>query len=314
MLRMDERNQRWDQFLKQRNIGDEKEASRSENEIILSKIFQEIIIENFISIEITETTDFPELYRQVEQSLPIEWFISPGNDFSHNYYEEFSVCPVLQPISERAMRKIWADTPRTFELFSRKSEEIAKILSSNETLTLFRTILCRILCTSSILLGGWYCQGMAFLAGSCMFYFREFRTGDLNSISQQRLGIYACGLFHFCLMKENHIEALYRNSVLLSAYMNELAYQLTNYPVTAHVYNHMASIGFTVHYFALEWFTACFLLNVSHDASLLIHDILIYGTPERKNDLLIKMGISIISSLSPRLLEYSCKSFFLFFF
>jgi hypothetical protein len=291
-----ERNKRWSQF--------------SGGESVLSKIFQDNIIENYISIEITETTDFSELYRQVEQSLPREWFVSSGSDSSHNYYEEFSACPILQPISERAKRKIWADTPRTFELFSRKSEEIAQILSSNETVSLFRTILCRILCTSSILLGGWYCQGMAFVAGSCLFYFKEFRTGDLNSLSQQRLGIYSCGLFHYCLMKENHIEALYRNSVLLSAYMSELAYQLSNYPITAPVYNHMTSIGFTVHFFALEWFTACYLLNVSHDTSLLIHDILIYGTPDKKNDLLLKMGISIISSLSPRLLEYSCKSSF----
>ena len=294
-----ERNERWEEL--------------SGGTSLLTTIFEDQVpIEKYISIEITETIDFSSLYRQVEQALPIEWFTSLADESSHNYYEEFSASPILSSISERAKRKIWADTPRTFDLFSRKSNEIASLLSSNETISLFRTILCRILCTSSILLGGWYCQGMAFVAGSCMLYFKELNTGDLNSISQQRLGIYSCGLFHYCLMKENHIEALYRNSVLLSAYMSELAYQLAKHPITASVYNHMTSIGFTVHYFALEWFTACYLLNVSHKTSLLIHDILFYGTPDKRNDLLLKVGVSIISSLSPRLLEYTCKSSFLF--
>lgn len=296
---MEERDQRWKRFL-QISFSDE-----GKRDALFSSLFQEIIIENYISIEITDSHDFTQLYRQVEQSIPEDWFIARNDEI--NFYEQFSSCAILEIISDRAKRKIWADTPRTFDIFSRKSAEIEQILSSEETSSLYRAILCRILCTSSILLGGWYCQGMAFVAGSCMFYFKEFSAGNLDKVSQQRLGVYSCGLYHYCFIKENHIEALYRNSALLSAYMNELAYQLSMNPNTAPTYSHMSSIGFTVHFFALEWFTACFLLNVSHESSLLIHDLLIYGQANTKNDLLIKIGMSIISSLSSKLLEYTCK-------
>lgn len=297
---MEERDERWRKFL-------ETIPSEDSNaDVTLSTLFQDIIIENYLSIEISDSNDFTQLFRQVEQSIPHQWFL-PNNDDTPNMFEEFSSCPILEPISERAKRKIWADTPRTFDIFSRKSSEIELMLSSDEMSTLYRAILCRILCTSSILLGGWYCQGMAFVAGSCMFYFKEFRKSEFDKISQQKLGIYSCGLYHYCFLKENHIEALYRDSVLLSAYMSELAYQLSMNPNTVSAYHHMVSIGFTVHFFALEWFTACFLLNVPHECSLLIHDILIYGQTALKDDILMKIGISIIAALSSKLLTYSCK-------
>jgi hypothetical protein len=286
---MEERNERW-------------------NDFFLNDVMTERIIESYISMKVSESRNFAQLYREVEQTIPIDWF-RPDPDDSHHYFDDFSSCEVLKPITERAKRKIWADTPRTFDLFVRKSTEIGAFLSSEEIYSQFRATLCRVLCTSSILLGGWYCQGMAFLAGSCMMYFKEFRIEELDVFSQHKLGIYSCGLYHYCFMKENHLEALYRDSILLSAYMSELAYQLSQYHETALVYNHMISIGFSVHYFALEWFTACYLLSVNHEFSLLIHDIFIYGKSDRKDDFLLKLGISILSSLSSQLLAYTCESF-----
>jgi hypothetical protein len=276
---------------------------------LASDVMRDGMLENDISMESSERMDLLiQLYLQVEQAIPIEWF-RPDPDNSHNYYPDFNSCEVLVQISERAKRKIWADTPRTFDLFLRKSPEIESLLSSDEIYSQFRATLCRVLCTSSILLGGWYCQGMAFLAGSCLIYFKEFRTSrELDTFSQRRLGISSCSIYHHCFLKENHLEALYQDSILLSAYMSELAYQLSNYNETALVYHHMISIGFTVHYFALEWFTACYLLSVSHAFSLLIHDIFIYGNTHRRSDFLIKLGISMISLLSPQLLTYTCES------
>lgn len=300
-----------------------------ENNLIYNEI---IIIKKYSNLNYYENNSYNSLYKQIENIIPFEWFINETENDQNNY-NIFSSNILLNNITERAKRKIWADIPRTFHIFKNKSNYFNELLSEEIIAVILRTILCRVLCTSSILLGGWYCQGMAFLAGSCILYLRaeELKnhyqeiitmtsssslstTTIIDIVKNQSVGISSGSIYHYCFLKENNFEALYCESFLLNVYLHEFSYQLAQNPLTSEIHQHLNTLNFTVHHFALEWFTACYILNVTHELSLIIHDILIYGQDEVKSDFLIKIGVSIIVVLSSRLISFTSNLFYFFLF
>ena len=92
-------------------------------------------------------------------------------------------------------------------------------------------------------------------------------------------------------------------------YLDEFGYQLSSTQQTAAVFAHLEGLHFTTHFYAVEWFTTCFILTLQADICTMIQDMLVYGRHSKKN-VLLKIGMAVVSLLSDQLLSLECKSTF----
>lgn len=65
------------------------------------------------------------------------------------------------------------------------------------------------------------------------------------------------------------------------------------------VYNHFKELNFISYCYTIEWFTTCFLVSCPGELSSCVMDMLMIDV----HDTLIRVGLSIIANLEPRLLE-----------
>lgn len=304
----------------------------------LLEIFQTIIegtipIESYCCIELNPTQDFTGLYRFVSSFLPTSWFsVGPCSLENSDNFAKFCDLPdSFTVISLKAKRKIWIDVPRTFNVFLNKSTRYSEMINSEEKRSRFLGILCRTLCTSTILLGGWYCQGMAFVAASYIL----FADNEYLSHRTQNdiiIGTYACGLYHNCSLLKHGLHGLYQWGPVLENYFKEFTHQITIGAMSGRMLKkkkwwhmckndnelqsrigsyfikaqdsllHLNDLGYAINYYAVEWFTTSYLLSLQMDICLMIQDILIFGPHASSADILLKVGVAILSSLRDKIL------------
>lgn len=130
----------------------------SDNIDINSTDNYQFITSNNIDIFIDNDTSYNKIYQIFSDEILTIWF---SNSRESKYYDHYNNLPLLQNISDRARHKIWIDIFRTYAIFEEKSSIYKEIIQNNEVL--LTTLLCRTLCISSHLLGGWYCQGLNFI-------------------------------------------------------------------------------------------------------------------------------------------------------
>jgi hypothetical protein len=134
-------------------------------------------LESYLNDCIESNFTFLEYYRKIHDVIPVKWFekhseIDQNNDLEV-YFQEYNSLDILTGLSESTRQMIWLDVPRTFNIFIKRSPHCSTILSNLSRRSYYLTVLCRILCTTSCLLGGWYCQGMSFVAASYIFYYDD---------------------------------------------------------------------------------------------------------------------------------------------
>ena len=267
-------------------------------------------LEDYLCVEIDVDYDLTTLYHSISNEIHSEWF-TLGKDEHDENFETYNSIELLSSLNPRARHKIWIDVTRTLDIFSRKSRRHEDILKDPVRKSRILAILCRVLCTSAKLLGGWYCQGMSFVAASYILYFYYAfdwtvaeSTGD--QIADLLVGTYVLGVYHCCVLRECGFELLFHNGPALELYLAEFGHQLASTEDTAEVYGHLESLRFTTHFYAVEWFTTCFVLTLSADVCLLVQDMVVYGNHSKKN-LLIKIGVAIMASLREQLMCFDCK-------
>mmetsp|Transcript_10680 Transcript_10680/g.16178 ORF Transcript_10680/g.16178 Transcript_10680/m.16178 type:complete len:412 (+) Transcript_10680:200-1435(+) len=262
--------------------------------------------EHYLHTEVSATLDLRSIYQMMAFDIPTEWFTLEHDD-SDKFFRRFDRCHVLSSIKAGARYRIWIDVPRTFDVFARKCKRCENVLSCKERQCALKSILCRVLCVSTVLLGGWYSQGMSFVAASCVLYFyHAFETASHDLAEclddlELSVGTYACAAYHRCFLVENAFEALYLRAPsssygLLEQYLEVFSHELSRHPVAVVPFRHLESLGLSLHYYAVEWFTACFTLSLCAEACELIQDIILCGT-DRKNDVLIKVGVAVLAEL-----------------
>lgn len=266
-------------------------------------------LEDYLCVEISMENDLTTLYHCISSSIPLGWFALSKEEYDENY-SNYDAIEELSSLTRRARHKIWIDVPRTLDVFSRKAGRNEEILNDPSRKSRILAILCRVLCASSKLLG-WYCQGMSFVAASYILYFYSafdwtFADTAGEDIVDLLIGTYVVGVYHTCVLKECGFELLYSHGPALELFMAEFGNQLALTEQTAEVYSHLEDLHFTVHFYAVEWFTTCFVSSLSTEVCLLIQDMLIYGNQSKRN-VLIKVGVAIMAALREKLLAFECK-------
>jgi hypothetical protein len=287
-------------------------ANHTHEEVVMMEIANisnsQLTLEDYLCVEVNKESDLTTLYRCISSNIPVGWFTVSKEEYDENYSKYDSI-ELLSSVTHRARHKIWIDVPRTLDIFSRKAGRNEEILSDPGRKSRILAILCRVLATSSKLLG-WYCQGMSFVAASYILYFYTafdwtFADTSGEDIVDLLIGTYVLGVYHNCVLKECGFELLYSKSPALEMFMAEFGNQLALTEQTAEVYSHLEDLHFTVHFYAVEWFTTCFILSLSTELCLLVQDMLIYGHRSKRN-VLIKVGVAIMAALRDRLLAFEC--------
>jgi hypothetical protein len=140
---------------------------------------------------------------------------------------------------------------------------------------------------------------------------------DINSC----IYIYAAGTYHFCVLQQHGMEALFKWGNTLEIYLKEFDYQLSQISIITasfsdtlldvnhphHIircilpnalknYHHLNSIGYTYYYYAMEWFTTSYILNIPHSIYTYVQDMLMHHS-QICNNILINIGILIMAHL-----------------
>jgi hypothetical protein len=134
-------------------------------------------LEQYLNDCIESNFTFLQYYQKIHDAIPIKWFekhSQTDENYDHDeYFQEYNSLDILAGLSESTRQMIWIDLPRTFNIFMKRSPHCCDILSNLSRKSYYLTVLCRILSTTSCLLGGWYCQGMSFVAASYIFYYDD---------------------------------------------------------------------------------------------------------------------------------------------
>ena len=198
-------------------------------DIVMAEIvnisYSSVTLENYLCVEISEEDDLTTLFHAITNSIPTEWFSVNKEEYDDNY-ETYNSLDILARVTPRARHKIWIDVPRTFDIFHRKSNRYEDILKDPIRKSRILAILCRVLCCSADMLGGWYCQGMSFVAASYILYFYSAFDWTLTESSEEDkyvqdilIGTYVLGVYHFCVLKECGLVYLYAKGRTLEEYV-----------------------------------------------------------------------------------------------
>lgn len=324
------REARWDQLLHDAySECDRKYSSSSttqdEDRYLISELKEirfanDTFIENYLTKHIESSMTFKEYYQSIQQLIPVQWFISQNS--LEDSFQEYSALSILAGFSESTRQMIWIDIPRTFNIFVKRSTHCNLILSDQMRKAYYLTVLCRILTVTSCLLGGWYCQGMSFVAASYIFYyddisshlwisqlddapFEENISIDFSDELFHLHELYSCCTYYHLILQSNNLSALYEWSVFLTMYLEEFEYQLSQTPETYPFYCHLQNLKYPIEFFSMEWFTTCYVLSTSYDVALHIQDMMIYGNQNgTRVDILIRIGMAIIITLGPQILTF----------
>lgn len=316
----------------------------------LSKIrfSNDLYLEDYLNSCIESNITFLQYYQQIHDAIPMKWFekdsqINENYDLEE-YFHEYNSLDVLAGLSESTRQMIWIDIPRTFNIFIKRSPHCSDILSNGSRKSYYLTVLCRILSTTSCLLGGWYCQGMSFVAASYIFYYDDISDAlwipsdfpspsSTTAIINEDLNLplspsvidfqhdlfllhenYACCTYYHLILHSNNLSALYEWSVYLSMYLEEFEYQLSHTPETSLIYRHLQDLHYPIEFFSMEWFTTCYVLSTSYDVSVHIQDMMIHGNQSGSRvDILIRIGMAIIIALGPEILQFEGTNYFVDF-
>lgn len=332
------REERWDNLLHYAYSECDRKYSTSsttqdEDRYLISELNairfgQDDYIENYMNNPIESSMTFKEYYISVSKLIPVKWFLSDSTTTGtfDDFFHEYNSLSILAGLNESTRQLIWLDIPRTFNVFIKKSTHFSFILSDEYRKAYYLAVLCRILSVTSCLLGGWYCQGMSFVAASYIFYYDEISSSlwkascvphensfevNLEDELFQIHEIYSCCTYYHLILQSNNLSALYEWSVFLTMYLEEFEYQLSETPETYPVYCHLQNLKYPIEFFSMEWFTTCFVLSTSYDVALHIQDMMIYANQSgTRVDILIRIGMAIVITLGPKILNFEGYSFF----
>ena len=130
-------------------------------------------LQEYLSSTIAPTLSFTDFYQSIKDAIPIEWFQNSSSESLEQNFQLYNNLSVLAGLNDSTRQMIWIDIPRTFNIFFKRSRHCQNILSQINRKEYYLTVLCRILSMTSCLLGGWYCQGMSFVAASYIFYYDD---------------------------------------------------------------------------------------------------------------------------------------------
>jgi hypothetical protein len=218
-------------------------------------------IEENLKLQVDPSCTFDDHYRSIAKEILVSWFLNPS-ELSGEDFTSYNNITKLASVSESSRRHIWMDVTRTFHTFTQKSEKFRVAMEDPSRRAYLLACLCRILSVSSQLLGGWYCQGMSFVAASYILYFEDiyFRLYPTEHVITESVPspllhreLLACSAYYYCALKQNELASIYEWSAFLTMYFEEFEFQLASDPHTALAYEHMQRLRYPVEFFAMEW-------------------------------------------------------------
>lgn len=204
-----------------------------------------------------------QTYMDMCLHIPLYLFETSSEESAIDAFSMFDKIAELGEIPARSRRKIWLDTPRTFAEFLKKSPGARKYAEMEEpNNVLLRATLCRILCTSLQIFRIPYCQGMNFICGSLLIncYYTDSNIqqhqGGLVTGSENQLTFDVQSAICYCnILSVDSIKEMFTYSDELSERLKRFQYVLNNNNNASLGAKHLSDHGYSVHYYALEWFT-----------------------------------------------------------
>jgi hypothetical protein len=347
-----QRERRWDRLLEHayqdcdRKYSTCKSTEAQDRHLIaeLNKIrfANDSYLDNYLQSEVESSQTFKEYYRTLSEYIPVAWFESQS-EITDEWFREYNSLAPLAGLNELTRQMIWIDVPRTFNIFVRRSPHCCAILSHPARRAYYLTVLCRILSVTSCLLGGWYCQGMSFVAASYIFYYDDISSvlwptspsplspsalsplspsppSSLSPIISEPPSsspmdfhhdlfllheLYSCCTYYHLILQSNNLSAIYEWNVFLTMYLEEFEYQLSHTAETQPLYDHLQTLQYPIEFFSMEWFTTCYVLSTSYEVSVHIQDMMIHGNESGvRVDLLIRIGMAILISLKSQIMQF----------
>lgn len=268
--------------------------------------------------------EFLRLYSTLSLTIPDEWFIRPT--LSDESFRRFEVIPALANLTAKARHKIWIDVPRTFMAFVSGNNPHATYVelleSPNQTAHLM-AVLCRTLSASATFLHGHYCQGMSFLAASYILYCRGFLFDNVKEDEEGLHEAYAAAAYHFIALEHNELADLYVKENALTEYIATFEWQLsspytpkqsktdllsTSKNIEIHkklnvLHDHLRLHDMDAHFFVVQWFASCFVLNISAEMLSCLQEIFLYSSGrECTRNLMIRLGVAVLFLLADDML------------
>jgi hypothetical protein len=357
------REKRWDQLLEHaysecdRKYSTCKTTETQDRHLIAElneiRFSDDSYLNNYLNCDVESTLTFTEYYKSFQISIPVLWYeidssssssssspsssasssspssspssSSPSSSSSDEWFLKYNSLEILSSLNEITRQMIWIDVPRTFNIFVKRSSHCSTILSNPLRRAYYLTVLCRILSMTSCLLGGWYCQGMSFVAASYIFYYDDISAILWSSSSTPLISntslidfqhnlfllheLYSCCTYYHLILQSNNLSALYEWNVFLTLYLEEFEYQLSHTPDTQQLYRHLQGLKYPIEFFSMEWFTTCYVLSTSYEVSVHIQDMMIHGNESGvRVDLLIRIGMAILITLRSQIMQFEGQS------
>jgi hypothetical protein len=186
-------------------------------------------------------------------------------------------------IAENQIVSISKDVHRTFGLFQRTLPHLRHRIESKQEE--YYSSLTSILTAHSHERN--YCQGVNFLAAA--FLLSEENERDAFTV--------------LCfILKQRHLEVLFNPKCSsLMEYMKLFEKKLRKHNKA--IYDHFRSVGYGTFCYAIEWFTTCFIVSNPGLISSCAIDLIIAGF----DDIMIRIGLSILNTLQPKILSSSVE-------